>query len=184
MKPHILLLETIAAPADAWLRSHASVVLADTPKSGLAHVNDGPIHAIITRGKGQVDATLIDACSDLQVIARCGVGLDNVDVSHATSRDVAVVNAPGVNAATVAEHTLTLILMLQRKMMQLILAVRDNQWGYRTAYGGDELRGKRLGILGMGDIGQRVAKLADAFGIEVCYWSRQPKSVSLQTPKS
>ena len=79
MKPSVLLLETIAAPADTWLREQASVVFADTPKTGLDYVNDGPIQAIITRGKGQVDAALIDACEGLQVIARCGVGLDNVD---------------------------------------------------------------------------------------------------------
>ena len=64
-----------------------------------------PIRAIITRGKGKVDAELLDACEGLQVVARCGVGLDNVDVDHATQLGVAVLNAPGSNSATVAEHT-------------------------------------------------------------------------------
>ena len=180
MKPSVLLLETIAPPADTWLRERASVVFADSPKSGLDYVNDGPIQAIVTRGKGQVNAALIDACEGLRVIARCGVGLDNVDVAHATSRGVAVVNAPGVNAATVAEHALTFMLSLQRKLVTSTQAVLEGQWSYRTSYDGDDVRGKQLGIMGMGDIGQRVARLGEAFGMEICYWDAWAKDVPYQ----
>lgn len=172
-KPTVLLLETIAPPADASLREHANVVFADTPRSGLSYVNEGPVRAIVTRGKGQVDAALIDGCDSLEVIARCGVGLDNVDVAHASRRGVRVINAPGSNADTVAEHTLALMLMLQRKLVPVIRAVKSNDWASRTSYDGDELRGKQLGILGLGDIGRRVATLAAAFGMDVCYWGRQ-----------
>ncbi|MFK7844504.1 MAG: 2-hydroxyacid dehydrogenase [Rhodothermales bacterium] len=169
-RPNVLLLETIATPADEVLRAHSQVIFAETPATGENHINNLPIHAIVTRGKGQVNRSLIDACKGLQIIARCGVGLDNVDVDHASSRGVRVVNAPGSNSATVAEHALSLMLMLQRKMALAANKVKAGNWGYRATYDGDDLRGKRLGILGFGNIGQRVAKLASAFGMDVQFW--------------
>ncbi len=168
--PNVLLLETVATPADSLLRSNSNVIFAATPDSGESHIEGRPIHAIVTRGKGKVNAALIDACNGLQLIARCGVGLDNIDVAHASSRGIKVVNAPGVNAATVAEHALSLMLMLQRKMTVATQEVKAGNWMYRTSYDGDDLRGKRLGIAGFGNIGQRVAKLADAFGMDVQFW--------------
>lgn len=166
---NILLLETISAEADAILRENTSVLMADTPASGLEVAQKAPIHAIITRGKGDVSAELIDACPDLQVIARCGVGLDNVKVLHATRKGIPVVNAPGSNADTVAEHTLNLMLSLQRKTFAAVTAVKAGNWDYRNGFGGDEIRGKTLGIMGYGNIGQRVKKLATAFGMEVLH---------------
>ena len=167
---NVLLLETIAPPADEYLRSNSQVIFAKTPASGTDHIDNLPISAIVTRGKGQVNRSLIDACSGLQVIARCGVGLDNVDIAHASSKGIRVVNAPGSNSATVAEHALSLMLMLQRKMAVAANQVKAGNWGYRATYDGDDLRGKRLGILGFGNIGQRVAKLASAFGMDVQFW--------------
>lgn len=131
---------------------------------------NGPIHGIVTRGKGKVDTQLIRACKELQVIARCGVGLDNVDVAEATQQGIAVINAPGVNTATVAEHTLSLMLLLVRNLIPAIQASRNGQWDLRSQLPTDEIRGKTLGILGMGNIGKAVANLAAAFGMQVCYW--------------
>ena len=173
-KPNVLLLETIAAPADELLRASCNVIFADTPASGAHHVRGQSVQAIVTRGKGQVNPALIDACSGLQVISRCGVGLDNVDVTYATSRGIRVVNAPGTNAATVAEHAIALMLMLVRKMARATNEVKTGNWAYRAAYDGDDIRGKQLGILGFGNIGRRVANLAAAFGMEVQYWDVQP----------
>ena len=72
------------------------------------------VRAIVTRGKEQVDRELIDRCPNLRVVVRCGVGVNNIDVEYATTRGVQVLNVPGVNAATVAEHTIGLMLMLVR----------------------------------------------------------------------
>ncbi|NJK82764.1 MAG: hypothetical protein HC912_02080 [Saprospiraceae bacterium] len=135
-----------------------------------------PIHAIVTRGKGEVNETLIAACPDLQVIARCGVGLDNVNVDFATQKGIKVVNAPGSNADTVAEHALCLMLMLQRHLYASVQAVKQNDWQFRNRYQGDEIRGKTLGILGLGNIGSKVAHLAAAFGMHIIYWDVQPKN--------
>ncbi|MBC6994074.1 hydroxyacid dehydrogenase [Neolewinella lacunae] len=165
----LLLLETVSESAELLLRQSARVVLAETPFSGPDEARRYDIEAIVTRGKGEVNAALLDLCPSLKVIARCGVGLDNIDVATATQRGIPVVNAPGVNAETVAEHTLGLMLSLQRQMFAAITATKAGNWAYRNSYAGDELRGKTLGIMGYGNIGQRVAKLATAFGMRVLH---------------
>ena len=171
---NVLLLETIADDALDILTDADNIQIftayGDEP---LAKITAGNvIHAVITRGKGQVNKQLMEACPDLQVAARCGVGLDNVDVKEATARKIKVVNAPGSNAATIAEHTLSLMLMLQRNLYQSINEVKTGNWEARSHFQGDELNGKTVGILGLGNIGKKVAKLADAFGMNVLYWSR------------
>ena len=176
-KHNILLLESITDEALDILSRSAHVIKAPAPDRG-AEVIQGPIHGIVTRGKGQVDPALIDACRGLQAIARCGVGLDNIAVEYATSQSVQVINAPGSNADTVAEHTLALMLSAQRKMVDSITSVNAGQWSYRKQYDGDEIRGKTLGIMGMGDIGRKVGKLAEAFGMKVIYWNRSEVEVS------
>ncbi|HWV66426.1 2-hydroxyacid dehydrogenase [Chitinophaga sp.] len=172
MKKNVLLLETVADEAFAILQKNVNV-FAGYDEAGLSNVlNNEDIHAIITRGKGLINKPLIDACPHLQVVARCGVGLDNVDVAAATARKIMVINAPGSNAATIAEHTLGLMLMLIRNMYESVTQVKQNNWAWRNQYTGDELNGKTLGVLGMGNIGKRVARLGDAFGMEVVYWSK------------
>jgi D-3-phosphoglycerate dehydrogenase / 2-oxoglutarate reductase len=171
---NVLLLETIADDALAILKSAENIqIFAAYSDEPLAKIlSENTIHAVITRGKGQVNEALMAACPDLQVAARCGVGLDNVDVKEATARKIKVVNAPGANASTIAEHTLSLMLMLQRNLYQSITEVKTGNWEARNHFQGDELNGKTLGILGMGNIGKKVAKLGDAFGMKVIYWSR------------
>ena len=171
---NVLLLETIADEALSLLTQAENIQIftAYGDESVEKIVSENTIHAVITRGKGQVNKALMTACPDLQVAARCGVGLDNVDVKEATARKIKVVNAPGANAATIAEHTLSLMLMLQRNLYQSINEVKTGNWEARSRFQGDELNGKTLGILGMGNIGKKVAKLADAFGMKVIYWSR------------
>ncbi|MEM7655755.1 MAG: hydroxyacid dehydrogenase [Bacteroidota bacterium] len=165
-----LLLETLVEEAEALLAASGQVGMGLDEASRNAFCEAGPVHAILTRGKGQVNPALLDACQGLEVVARCGVGLDNVDVRAATDRQIKVINAPGSNAQTVAEHALTLMLMLQRQMVPAALAVREGNWGIRNGFACDELQGKTLGVLGMGNIGQRVARLGAAFEMEVVYW--------------
>lgn len=171
---NVLLLETIAEDAFELLKQAKNIKIftayGDTPLEKVMAEN--AIHAVITRGKGQVNKALMDACPDLQVAARCGVGLDNVDVKEATLRKIKVVNAPGSNASTIAEHTISLMLMLQRNLYQSINEVKAGNWNWRNQFQGDELNGKTLGILGLGNIGKKVAKIADALGMNVIYWSR------------
>lgn len=180
MKKSVLLLETLAEEAFQLLQEKASVYTAygNTPLEEI--LNTQQIHAVITRGKGQVNKELMDACPHLQIAARCGVGLDNVDVKEATVRGIKVTNAPGSNAGTIAEHTLTLMLLLMRNVYQSVSKVKEGQWNWRSEYQGDELAGKTLGILGLGNIGKRVAKLAEAFGMKVIVWSRSANDSSYE----
>lgn len=180
MKKNVLLLETIAADAYALLQEQVNICIGYDEASLQEALSKETIHAIITRGKGQIDKKLMDHCPALYAVARCGVGLDNVDIHEATLRNISVVHAPASNAITMAEHTLALMLMLMRNLYTAIDQVKNNNWNWRNQYTGDELHGKTLGIVGMGNIGQRVAKLADAFGMQVIYANRSLKDVAYQ----
>src|SRR6056297_380089 len=175
----ILLLETIADAAMQILSTAKDViVVTGFDKTTLQQATKTHhIDAIITRGKGQVRAGLMDQLPRLKVIARCGVGLDNIDVTEATKRGIKVVNAPNSNANTIAEHTISLLLILQRNLYNAITLVKEGLWKERASYSGDEIHGKTLGILGMGNIGKKVARIADAMGMNVMYWSAQKEDV-------
>ena len=129
------------------------------------------MRAILTRGRGRITAATLDEFSDLVVVGRCGAGLDNIDVAAARQRGIAVVNAPGATTAAVAEHAVLLMLGLARRITELDAAVKAGRWSVRDAYTGAELRGKRLGVVGLGAIGRRVASLGRAFDLDVVYWS-------------
>lgn len=161
----ILLLESLHPDAEAHLAPVAPLLHAsdpDRPPSDLSSVR-----AILTRGRGPISSELMDRCPALEVIARVGAGLDNLDTGGARDRGVPVIFAPGLNANTVAEHTLALMLDLSRKITRCARDVAKGRWESRGTYGGDELRGRTLGILGYGNIGRRVAELATAFGMGV-----------------
>ncbi|ETZ22692.1 2-hydroxyacid dehydrogenase [Pedobacter sp. V48] len=177
MKKSVLLLETIDDDALKILQDHVNVFTGYDDASLRNVLGVHEINAVITRGKGQINKALMEAIPALQVAARCGVGLDNVDVQEATARNIMVINAPGSNAATIAEHTLSLMLMLMRNMYESVAEVKNDNWNWRNQYAGDELNGKTLGVLGMGNIGKRVAKLGEAFGMNVLYWSRSKQDL-------
>ena len=174
----IVLLETVADEAQAWLAAQATVTLAVSPgpADARAAVAAGPVDAIITRGLGRITAELLDAAPGVRAVARCGVGLDNVDVAAATARGVRVLNVPGGNAQTLAEHTLALMLAAYRGLVPQAQAVREGRWSARNSYDRDELYGKTLGIVGLGHIGSRVARMAAAFGLKVLAVHPRPVS--------
>jgi D-3-phosphoglycerate dehydrogenase / 2-oxoglutarate reductase len=179
---NVLLLETIADQAFDILKAAEDIIIFEgyTPETADKILQNTSIDAIITRGIGKITADRIDNCKNLKVIARCGVGLDNVDVIAATAQNIKVINAPGANASTVAEHTIALILMLQRNLYQAINDVKQGNWAARATFKSDELTGKTIGILGLGNIGQKVAKIAEALGMQVVYWSKSPKVTKYQ----
>ncbi len=122
--------------------------------------------ALIVRSDTQVTHDLISRACRLRVIARAGIGVDNIDLETATRRGVAVVNAPGANTVSAAEHTIALLLSLQRRIPWAVASMTDGEWD-RKRFGGTEIRGKTLGLVGLGRIGQLVATLARAFGVEI-----------------
>ena len=123
-------------------------------------------HALIIRSATQVTAELLDAGTDLVVVGRAGIGLDNVDVAHATHRGVMVVNAPQSNVLSAAEHTMALLLAQARNIPQAHAALVDGRWE-RKQWEGVELADKTLGIIGLGRIGRLVAQRAAGFGMRV-----------------
>ncbi len=120
----------------------------------------------LLRSGTKVTAELLDAAPKLKVVGRAGVGVDNIDLDAATRRGVLVLNTPGGNAVSVAEHAFALMLALARKVPAASASVRAGEWR-KKEFGGMELKSKTLGLVGLGRIGQEVARRAQAFEMEV-----------------
>ncbi len=123
-------------------------------------------HALIIRSATQVTAEVLAAGTDLVVVGRAGIGLDNVDVAAATAQGVMVVNAPQSNILSAAEHTMALLMAQARNVPQAHAALKDGRWE-RSKWEGVELSDKTLGIIGLGRIGKLVAQRALAFGMKL-----------------
>jgi D-3-phosphoglycerate dehydrogenase / 2-oxoglutarate reductase len=122
--------------------------------------------AIVVRSQTRVTADILKAGKSLRVVGRAGVGVDNVDVEAATRRGVVVLNAPGGNTVSTAEHTFSLLLSVARKIPQADASVRGKNWD-RKNFEGVELYNKTLGVIGMGRIGSELSRRAIAFGMRV-----------------
>lgn len=122
--------------------------------------------ALIIRSATKADAELINAATKLKVIARAGVGVDNVDLNAASAKGIAVMNTPDGNTVATAEFTFGLMLALARHIPQAYDSLNAGKWD-RKSYMGTELRGKTLGVVGFGRIGRAVAKRAQAFEMSV-----------------
>ena len=123
-------------------------------------------HALLVRSATKVTEELMEKMPKLKIIARAGVGVDNIDVPAATKRGIVVVNAPSGNTISTAEHSFAMMLALARKVCQANNSVKNGEWN-RTAFQGMELKGKALGVIGFGRIGSEVAKRAKAFDMTV-----------------
>jgi D-3-phosphoglycerate dehydrogenase / 2-oxoglutarate reductase len=135
-----------------------------TPAALAADLADAD--ALLVRSATKVDAQLLAAAPHLRIVARAGTGVDNVDVAAASARGLLVVNAPGANSISVAEHTCALMLALARAVPAADRAMKAERWE-KKKFLGTELRGKTLGIAGLGRIGQEVALRARAFGMQL-----------------
>ena len=126
----------------------------------------GEYDVIITRSGTNVDKALLDAGKKLKIVARAGVGIDNVDVDYASSKGVIVVNAPFGNTNSAAEHTLALLLSFCRNVTIANASLKSGEWK-RAPFTGYELKGKTAGVIGLGKVGGRVATRLKAFECEV-----------------
>jgi D-3-phosphoglycerate dehydrogenase len=160
--PKVLVADPIAPEGVELLRSRAevSVQLGLKPLELKGVV--GQYDALVVRSETKVTAEVIGAAHRLQVIARAGIGVDNIDVAAATSAGIAVVNAPAGNTIAAAEHTLALMLALARNIPQAHQSLKSGQWR-RSAFMGVEVRNKVLGIAGLGRVGSQVARRAQGF---------------------
>jgi len=141
------------------------IVTHDQIKNGLA-AEIADADGLVVRSAVQVDDALLASAPKLRVIGRAGVGVDNIDAEAATRRGIVVMNTPGANAIAVAELTLGMMLALARQLPKANSTMHDGKWE-KKALQGVELRGKKLGVLGLGRIGLEVARRARGFGMEV-----------------
>ena len=162
----ILVAEEIADSGIDLLREHfdvdVNVGLSAEELTGVIAEYDG----ILIRSATTMAEAAIEAATNLKVIGRAGVGVDNVDVAAATRRGIIVANAPQSNIVTAAEHTVALMMALARNIPQAHGALKDGRWE-RSKYGGVEVYEKTLGVLGFGRIGQLVAQRAKGFQMRV-----------------
>ncbi|HEY2141654.1 MAG TPA: phosphoglycerate dehydrogenase [Solirubrobacteraceae bacterium] len=162
----VLVKEKIGDSGVELLREHFDVEIGvDWSDEELAE-RIGAYHGIVIRSATKLTAELIARGTELKVIGRAGVGVDNVDVDAATKRGIVVANAPQSNVVTAAEHTMALLLALARNIPQAYASLTSGKWE-RSKFSGVELYEKTLGILGFGRIGQLVAARARAFGMRV-----------------
>ena len=174
--PRVLVKEKIADAGVDLLRGHFEVELGLDWADGELAERIADFDAILIRSGTKLTADLIARADRLRVIGRAGTGVDNVDIEAATKRGIIVANAPESNSVAAAEHTLAMALALHRNVPQAHGSLVAGQWE-RSRFGGNELYGKTLGVVGFGRIGQLVARRAQAFEMEIVAFD---KFVSLE----
>ena len=162
----VLVADPIAQEGIEALRAHAEVdvKLGMSPDELIAII--GEYDALVVRSDTQVSKEVIEAGEKLQVIARAGVGVDNIDVEAATRKGIVVVNAPSGNIISAAEHTIALMLAMARHIPQANAVLRSGQWR-RHDFIGVEVRGKTLGIIGLGNVGTEVMRRAKGLEMRI-----------------
>ena len=167
-KPKILVADPVSERGVAELQEGG--LLEVTVKTGLKEEELLKIIAefdgLVVRSQTKVNARVIEAAKQLKVVGRAGVGVDNVDVEAATKRGIVVMNTPGGNTISTAEHAFSLLMSISRNIPQADASMKAGKWD-RKSFEGVELYGKTLAILGMGRIGTEIARRAIAFGMRV-----------------
>jgi D-3-phosphoglycerate dehydrogenase len=137
--------------------------------------------AMVVRSRTKVREPLIDKATNLKLIIRGGVGLDNIDVAYAESKGVEVRNTPSASSNSVAELTVGYLLALVRQVPWVAASMQEGKWEKKAFSKGAELAGKTLGLIGLGRIGSLVAQKANALGMDVLFYRRTPTQVDYAT---
>jgi D-3-phosphoglycerate dehydrogenase len=174
----ILVADSVSEKAVDILREQEGWDVVFLPKKMGANLAEEIVDAdaLIVRSATKATAALLAKAERLRVIGRAGTGVDNVDLDAATQKGVVVMNTPGGNAVSVAEHTLALLLALARRVSQADASMKAGRWDKKTLEG-IELRGKTLGLIGLGQIGSDVARLAKAFEMQVIAYDPYVSSI-------
>ncbi len=164
--PVVLIADKLAPSTVEALGDQVEVRWVDGPDREKLLAAVAEADALLVRSATTVDAEVLAAAPKLKIVARAGVGLDNVDVDAATARGVLVVNAPTSNIHSAAEHALALLLSAARQIPAADATLRDHTWK-RSSFSGTEIFGKTVGVVGLGRIGQLVAQRLAAFGAHI-----------------
>src|SRR6202034_873081 len=162
----IIVAEKISSSAVAELQEPGWTVLTADQLDGKLAEQLESADALIVRSAVQADAKLLEHAKKLRVVGRAGVGVDNIDLDAATRQGIAVMNTPGANAVAVAEQTLGMMLAMARHLCRADALMHAGKWEKKSLQG-PELRGKTLGIVGLGRVGMEVAQRARIFAMEL-----------------
>ena len=165
-RPRVLVADPIADDGVEALRRHfdVDVIIGQKPEELLARI--GEYDALVVRSETKVRADHIAAATRMKIIGRAGVGVDNIDLEAATNAGILVVNAPAGNTIAAAEHTVAMMMALARNIPQAAASMKAGRWD-RKQFMGFQLRGKTLGVVGLGAIGAEVAKRAQGLEMDV-----------------
>lgn len=175
-RPLVVVADPLGAQGLDLLREHLQVTVADDEQAlaqALPHA-----HALVVRSRTNVTADVLQAGGNLRLVARAGIGVDNIDVAAATRRNILVINAPLGNVRSTAEHTVALLFALARRIVSADLAVRNGTW--KSGYEGMQVAGKALGLVGAGKVGKTVASMAQALGMEVSAYDPYLPAAAMQ----
>ncbi len=162
----ILVADELSAEGLDVLRRHGEVTVRTGMNEDQLREALPPFHALVVRSATNVTARSLEGAQNLAVIGRAGIGTDNIDVEAATGRGVVVMNTPDASAVTTAEHAVSLMLSLARRIPAADQSIRAGRWE-KSKFTGVELRGKTLGVLGLGRIGSVVAERGVGLAMEV-----------------
>ncbi len=171
-RPLVVLAGAIHPDGRALLETEAQVIVCDEDTEEPFVKAAADAAGILFRVKPRCTESLMAACKKLRVVGRHGAGLDTVDIPAATRLGVAVVHAPGSNSQAVAEHALMLMLTCVKRTLLVDKMTRAGDWGARGGTRNTELGGKTLGIVGIGNVGRRVAKFTGAIGMRVLAYDK------------
>lgn len=172
MKPYrVLLFEEMHKIGTDLLAEKADLIYAPSLDEDKLIEQVADVDALVIRANGAVSARLMDAAPRLKVIGRHGIGLDAIDLQAAKQRGIVVCNTPVANVESVAEQAVGFMIAASKQIVRADKAIRQNRWEARYEYIGQELRGRTLGMIGMGRIGARVAEICNlAFAMPVLYY--------------
>src|SRR5699024_10014151 len=158
------------------LKENASVTIFREfdEKEIIDFLNNNKVNGIILRAPAQITPAILDACHDVKAISGAGVGLDNIDVEYATEKGIRILHAPKINSVATAEHAVSLILATMKNIVKFHKEMEKGNFSYRDGKFTRELRGKKLGLVGLGSIAQEVAKIMkNGFGMDVLAYVRR-----------
>ncbi|MGF7132045.1 lactate dehydrogenase-like 2-hydroxyacid dehydrogenase [Paraburkholderia sp. EB58] len=176
MKPTLLVLIPLNDESRACIAAAFDVVYAPDPASRAEAIasHGATVRAVLTNGTTGVKAVEVDQLPKLELISALGAGYENLPLDHARARNIVLVNGAGTNDHCVADHAFALLLAVVRDVPQLDRAAREGVWR-NTLPMHPNVSGKRLGILGLGNIGQKVARRGAGFDMELGYHNRKPR---------
>ncbi|HWK90278.1 MAG TPA: hydroxyacid dehydrogenase [Longimicrobium sp.] len=168
LRYRVLVTDEVDPEGVAILRAHPAIDVVELPTRPLPEVLEhiGEFDAFVGRSATRVTRELLLRGERLKVIGRAGVGVDNIDIPTATELGIAIINAPGGNTVSVAELAFGVLISIVRHLPRAVESMRAGRWD-RSRLGGSELRGRTMGIVGLGRIGGEMARRARAFGMNV-----------------